>query len=206
MNLPPIRRRRTWIIVIPLAVASVAGGTYLTWLWTPPPLPETVEDAIAVVASKRYQRLPEYRQREYLSHLKNLMEAMDPTARSAALDKTRDDPVVRKAMGSMRRHEMMERVTAYAHATPEARIVLLDTMIDRMEKRRAGWQHRREGQRPGPSNRSDRTETERTSRRARAQNRIKTHIEQGNPQHMALIGEFFRALRARREQRGIGGR
>ena len=46
----------------------------------------------------------------------------------------------------------------------------------------------------------------REAHRSRMQDHIKQRIEQGNPQHTALIGEFFRALRARREQRGEGTR
>ena len=199
MSLVSRRFGKWWMLLLPLAVASVTLGIYFTWRATPPALPETMDDALALVRSSRYQRLPEYRRREYLSHIHGLMEGLDEEQRQIMREAARDDPLLREALGQARRHEMMERTKDYARATPDEQLKILDAMIDRME---AGRRGRPEGQRRGADGRPPSGDG--GSRRQRAQERIKQRIEQGNPQHMALIGEFFRALRARREARGIG--
>lgn len=212
MNLSSLYKRR-WLMLLPIAIAiaSILIGSYCTWLWTPPSLPKNIDDALALIQSSRYQRLPDYRKREYLSHTRDLLQSASDADRASVVATTRNNPILREAFRDLRHTTMMARVHAYARSEPGQRVAILDAMIDRMgTSRRPRSGHgrpdnasRRNGEADASS---DHPDTHRMTRRQRAQERIKTHIEQGNPQRSALIGEFFRALRARREERGLDNR
>jgi len=210
MNLSSLHKRK-WLMLLPIAIASIVIGSYCTWLWTPPSLPKNIDDALALIQSSRYQRLPDYRQREYLSHTRDLLQSASDADRASVVATTRNNPILREAFRDLRHTTMMARVHAYARSDPGQRVAILDAMIDRMS--RSGRPRSGHGRPDSASRRNDATgvrpdrpDANRVARRQRAQARIKTHIEQGNPQRSALIGEFFRALRARREERGLDNR
>lgn len=210
MNMSSLCKRR-WLVLLPIAIASIFIGSYCTWLWTPPSLPENIDDALALVQSSRYQRLPDYRKREYLSHTRDLLQSISDADRASVVAATQNNPILREAFRDLRRTTMMARVHAYARLDPGQRVAILDAMIDRMGtsgRPRSGHGRPDIASRRNDSAgaRPDGSDTNRATRRQRAQARIKTHIEQGNPQRSALIGEFFRALRARREERGLDNR
>jgi len=130
-------RGKWWLVLVPVAMATAVLGGYCTWLQTPLPLPETVDEAIWTVQSSRYQRLPEYRKHEYLFHMRGLIQTMSGQAREQALETVRADPEIREALGTMRHNVMMDHVMAYTRSTPAERLQILDKMIDRMKQQ--GW-------------------------------------------------------------------
>jgi hypothetical protein len=201
--------KRRWILVTVLAAAAVVvlvtGVTY-AWLITPPPLPQSLEQAMGTIGSARYERMPDYRKREYLEQTRRLMREMPQDERTQVMEDVRSNPELRQTMGRVMRGEMRRRATAFAKADSAERIRLLDEAIDTMGQ----WRNR--GRRPdgaggGRGDGAGRGDAEqRSDRRGRMRDRIQGMFEEGNPQDAALIGEFFRALRQRREERGLPSR
>jgi len=185
--------------------AAAAGGGY-AWLITPPPMPETAEEAVHILSSPRFRRLPESRKPPYRAEARRLLEQMPAEARRKLRQTMRDDPEARQAMRQMMRDRLLQTAVAFAQADRAERLALLDEQLDRM----ASWRNR--GRRNGAARaegRSDRRESsgeaEQARRRAAFRDRIESHLEEGNPQVGALMGEYFRALRMRREQRETEG-
>lgn len=201
-------------VLVPVAVVSIVAGSYRAWLATPPALPQSAEEAIATIGSPRFERMPDYRKREYVEQARRLMRDLPEDERTKMRQSLRSDPNVRDAMGQVMRQMMVERATAFARAAPADRARLLDEAIDEMTRRRAG---REGGSRErlgrsgggagsgggGGGGRPPRDDN-RDGRRAQMQQRMMQFIQKGNPQTSALIGEYFRALRQRREERGLG--
>ena len=178
-----------------IAAGTLATGSYYAWLVTPPALPQTVEEALAQMGTKRFERMPEYRRREFIEHARGLMEAIPAEDLRRMLQEARAEPSVRAAMGQVWRATMVQRATDLATATPAERTKLLDEAIEQMEQ----WR----GSRRRPRDANQRSAEDREGRRGRMRERIKNRIEQGNPQTAALIGEYFRAIRQRRQERGL---
>ena len=200
------------------AVTSITAGSYYSWLITSPPLPKTVDEAIAILSSKRYERLPDYRKNEYLNETHRLMKTLSPKERRQKMEVARSDDSVRQAMRKAWQTILVNRVVSFAKASPEEQTRLLDETIDQIQAWRSGRGKNRpdRGNRPSGNDRESHRGDGNTSsgsnqesrkgdgkRRERWQERFKHRIEQGNPQTAALISEYFRAMRQRREERGM---
>jgi hypothetical protein len=184
-------RRSRWLTVgLPVAaVVVLVGGSALAWLLTPPAMPHDAEEALRVLASPRFARLDEAGRQRYQDRIAELFRDMDADQRRAFRQQMRDDPDLREALGGMMRDRMRQQAREFAVASPAEKMAMLDQIIDQQEE----WRGRGEGgQRPEGWQGRDPGD-----RRQRMADRF----EQGNPQDQALMGEFFRALRARRDQR-----
>ena len=193
-----LKTKLTVAVMMAAGITAVVIGGYYAWLSPPPPLPQTADDVLTMIRSARYARLPEYRQQEYLDHGRRLLRDLSPEQRRALYERAGADESARQALREVRRGAMIQRAIEYARADVQARTRLLDTQIDRMEERRAR-RTREGGRRPGRERGGD--SGNRAERRGRFRERMQDRFETGNPQLNSLIGEYFRALRARREQR-----
>ncbi len=198
------------IIIAALAVfgaATLASGVYYTYLITPPPMPETAEQAVKTMGSARFERLPDYRKAEYATQARKLIQELPDEERREFRENMRNDESLRRNFRQVGMTAMIDRARNFAKAAPEDRIKILDEEIDRRERRRTERRRQRSDRgdaRPGGDRRQGRRGGgDRQARRARMREHIQDRIQHGNPQTGALRGEYFRAMRARREQRGL---
>lgn len=179
-----------------LAACVLAGGSYYVWLTTPPPLPRTAVEAGKLLTSPRYQRLPEHRRLEYMPRIVELYDHASPEEQKQ-LRALRHDTANREAVKQAVRDRIVMEMAKYAKADDFERRRMVDQVIAMQEMMVA---HER--------SKGSREDTpERQARRARRQSEmireIQGQIEHGNPQHQAYVGEFFKALMARRRQMGL---
>ena len=190
-------RKRILVGVLGIcALGAVTFGVYYAWLITPLPVAPSPEEALETIGSARFARMPDYRKEEYIDQTRRLMDQMPPEQRRELFQRARTDESIRESLGQVRRQEMTQRAIDFARiSSAEERARVLDEAIDRMEQRRSQRsQARSDGQRRGGGGGRG---------RGAARERIQQRFEQGNPQINALIGEYFRALRERREERGL---
>lgn len=203
-----------------LSVAGISvltGGIYYTWLITPPGPPKTAQEGVKTMGSARFARLPDYRKSAYMEQTRELIGKLPEDQRRDLFRQIRDDDAARREMERGFRAMMTKQVMDFAKASPADQVKLLDAAIDREEQMRAMWGGRRgpdgprdgnagigrpggpggpPGQGPG---RGGPGGPDRGNRRAR----MHQMIEQGNPQHFALMRQFRQAMEMRRAQRGL---
>jgi len=187
-------------VLVVLAVSAVAAGAYYTWLITPPGMPETPEAALSVIASARYERLPDYRKREYLDRTAEMMKSMPDEHRRDLFRRMRTDETVRQALREVREDQAVKRIREWANAGPDERRKLIDQMIREQEQMRAEREQERaqRGDEPGGERGS-----EREGRRESSRDRMHRRIEEGNPQTMAWRMEMRDAINQRRQELGL---
>jgi len=197
-----------------LAVTAVAVGGYYTWLITPPGMPDSPEDALATIASARYERLPEYRKQDYLDRTAELMRSMPEEQRRDLFRRMRTDETVRQALREVRQDQQIKRLREWAQADPNERRRLIDEMIEQQEQMRQRFEEMRRqrqadreaaGESAGPRGERDgdgpRGDDDRPRRDPRQ--RIQRRIEEGNPQTMAWRMEMREAVSERRRELGL---
>lgn len=222
--MPKVTRKNTLATVLALlGIASLSAGGYYLWLRTPPSIPEDPEDVVALLQSPRFQRLPAERKAVYGEKVFDLMRQANDQQRHEIRQAMREDQSLRDATREMGMQMMVDRARQFASATPAERDAMLDqtiAMFGQMRGRRGGGDRQQSGERDGQrdsqsgANRSgsqqpDRELTEeekkereerRAQRRQDRMDRWQQRLATGNPQHQAMIGEFFSALRERRRQ------
>jgi len=190
-------------LLVVLAVTAVAVGGYYTWLITPPGMPETPERALSTIASARYERLPDYRKRDYLDRTAELMRSMPDEQRRDLFQRMRTDESVRQALREVREDQQIRRIREWAGADPNERRRLIDEMIDEQEDRRHRMEQYRRQRQDAGGNAADRQDRRGDGNRSNPRDRIQRRIEEGNPQTMAWRMEMRDAIVERRRERGL---
>lgn len=189
--------RKKIIVSVVLAVAAVVlvGGVYAAWMMTPPGLPDDAEAGLAVLTSARYERLPDYRKQQYVAATREHLRQLPDDERKALMERFWDDASTRDVVWQIKRDAMMDRARRYANAGPEERDAILDEVLDMHERRRG--ERKAGGDRAAAEKRGD-------GRLRDFRQHFQERIEQGNPQDMGLMREFFGALKKRRQERQNG--
>ncbi len=165
------------------ALASAIGaGLYLTWLRTPPPLPDTIEQAMTVFASPRYRRLPDTRRAAYVMHVRKLADELPQSERTDLWQRMRNEPGMQDAARQAMQDMMVAQARQFATADAVTRTAMLDAFIATMEQRQ------RNGNKRNPDE---------------ARQRMQRYAQYGDPQNQAYVQEFWKALRQRRHELGI---
>ncbi len=181
-------RRRQRLKAAALSVASVVvlivgGGA--AWYFTPPAMPETLEQARAMVNSARFQRLSQEDKRPYMDTIREQFGSLDHDERRKMME---NDEAMRNAMRDARTAQMDEMVKKWAMMPAE---------------QRAGfsmWGNRGERrERPEREDRPEPTEQEKAERAQRGKEMINDRFANGDAQANQLIGEFFHERRKHRE-------
>ncbi|MCE9590594.1 MAG: hypothetical protein K8S99_08740 [Planctomycetes bacterium] len=209
------RRSFKRIIVGSLAViiglTVLCGGVYAWWLRTPPPMPTTIDESIALLKSPRFNRLTDDQKEPYVEQSMKLRESLSEEDRRSLMEKFRGDPELRRAAGEAGMNEMALRAREFALADPTKKVQILDQAIAMMEMFRRGGPTTRPdggaGGGPGGGDRPPMSDADRAKwqqeRQNQFQSRRQQRIEHGNPQKQAYMAEFMKALRARRQQLGL---
>ncbi|MEM1107466.1 MAG: hypothetical protein AAGH99_02120 [Planctomycetota bacterium] len=146
------RRKRLKAVAITVAAAVVLGSAAgLTWYFTPPALPETLEQAEAVVDSPRFTRLSSEAKQPYLDVIREQFGSLDREERRAMI---RENEQMREAFRASRNAEREAFTKAYVLATPEERLAMMaEREAERGDRRGDGQRGDRGGEGGGgPSN------------------------------------------------------
>ncbi|MEM6333601.1 MAG: hypothetical protein AAF823_09720 [Planctomycetota bacterium] len=195
-----------------LGASVLAGGVYVWWVNTPPGLPGTLDEAVAVYASSRYANLPESRKPDYALRTQALLADATDEERRAFFKAVASNDDVREAAWDTRRAAMLERAKAYALADEAAREAMLDEVAAEFaqmrDAMRAAWAERR-AQMEAMS--EEERAASRAERAAEWAARMEEMAASGNPQEGRLIRSMMRDARGRMggggggEGRGGGG-
>lgn len=181
-----VRRAMVGLTLTLVAAGAVGAGAYVTWLRTPPAMPDTVQEAMAVFASPRYTRLPEERRTAYIEHVRRLVERLPEGERRSMWRRLHDEPTTRDAADRAMQDMMVAQARAFATADETARVAMLDAFLARRELRATTGED-------GPS----------PQRRDEARRRMQHYVQYGDPQNQAYMQEFWKALRERRHELGL---
>lgn len=191
------------------AAGVLAGGWYYTWLLKPPPMPRDIDEALAVLKSPRYQRLPDSRREPYLEKTREIFEAMSPDQRAQIRKTIEGDPEARKAVQQAMEDRMYQMARNYVTADADKRRLMVNQFVAMMEL------GQRFGRGLGPSTQpatqaKERTPEEQAEEKARRDQRrnefvkrMQEQVEKGNPQKQQYVTEFFKAIRDRRAELGL---
>ena len=195
-------RKRAAVIAgsVAVGVAAISVGGWYAWTNRPVALPSTVQDAVAVMESGRYDKLSAERKRQYAMETSRLIGDMPEDQRRELFR----DEQTREALRAVRQ-EMFDDMVYRAARGEEIQLPF---------GRPPGAGGQRDGQqRPGGEGeaRPEPTEEERAQRQAERRERmlagLKEQFNSGNAQAGSLRGEFFKKRFAERQsQPGGGGR
>ncbi|MEM8783719.1 MAG: hypothetical protein AAGE65_12810 [Planctomycetota bacterium] len=180
------QRRRRRLLTAALATASVvalAAGGFFAWYLTPPAMPTTAEEAIAVAKSPRFARLSKEQKQPYFDVFREQF-GLNPELRQV----WRNDPELRDASREMWRDMMRQRMNAFMLADFEEQQAMVEQSPFGRRPRRAEGEGRNED-RPRPD-------------AAAMRDRVSDRISNGNPQMGAAMGEMMQMRRQQRESQG----
>ena len=195
----PAERRRRRLKAAALSVASVlvlivGGGA--AWYFTPPAMPNSLDEAQALVSSARFQRLSKEDKRPYMDVIREQFGSLDHNERQKMME---EDEAMRDAMRDARGAQMEEMAKRWLVMTPEERATM-----GSMWGNRGGGERRERLERPEGEQRPEPTDAERAERADRARTSIGDRFANGDAQANQAIGEWFRERRRQREAGGGG--
>lgn len=161
-----------------LATVVLGGGLFLAWYLTPPAMPTTAEEAMAVAKSPRFARLSDEDKRPYYDVFREQF-GLNPELRRV----WREDPDLRDASRDMFREMMNQRLDAFI-------------LADSLEEQQAAFGENPWGRRPRGEGRGDRPRPDASAMR----DRVSDRLANGNPQHGAAMGEMIRQRRDARDR------
>lgn len=194
------KKKTTVIALGVLAPVVLASGLYYAYLITPPPMPETFDQAIDTMDSARFKRLPDYRKAEYATQARRLFAELPRERQEEIGRQMGDDETLRRMRREMGRGADVERYKAFSRASRQEKIRTLDAEIARQEAQRA---ERQERPRQSDAQRQTRAGEQRGTQSATQV--VRRMVQQDNPQTGAfgLGAEYRRALKERRKQLGL---
>jgi len=199
--------KNKWLagVLCVLGVAALVGGGYIAWNMRPVSMPETAEEAVAVINSARFGYLPDYRQEEYMERTRRLVrETEDADQRRALREAIGGSEQARDAMMRMWQQRMIDQALAMAAMSDAEKQAHLQEQAQQWQRRRSNNdQNQQRTERP---QRPERSEAEQAERRERMRNRMEDHFQSGNPQMGGIMGEWWRQRREARERSGVQNR
>ncbi|MEO1237074.1 MAG: hypothetical protein AAFX76_09825 [Planctomycetota bacterium] len=158
--------RATFVSAGAIAVLGVAAGA--AWYFTPPAMPETIEDAQALVESSKFARLTKQEKQPYLDVIREQFGSADPDTRRQLI---RENEAMRDALRASRNAEREAFIKQYVLASPAERDELMQEMRERRAER--GDRGERGNRGNGPSD-----------------ERINDRATNGSAQNSQLFGEM----------------
>lgn len=176
-----------------IASAALAGGIWWSVAHRPPRLPRTADEAVALLASAKFDRLDEDRQRQYSAEAARLMRALPAEQRRALFQ----DESKRDAMRRLFQERLDDLARRYARGEDPP-------FPGGPRQGRRG-----DGERRPPFNRKDMSPEDRAAMRDKMVEQINEQMAQqdktGNTQDSGLRGEMFKRRAAQGGGRGGGG-
>lgn len=129
----PWRRRIVAGLLAVAAAIALSFGGYWTWLNTPPGMPETADDAKALLASARFRNLSPDRRADYLEKVRELLTDMPDDQRRELFRGIFEDEASRDVMMETFRAAMAKRARQFAAADEEGQKRMVDEMLAQMQ-------------------------------------------------------------------------
>lgn len=183
--------------LVAVAVLVLIGGVSAWWQMQPPAMPDDIDEALAVLQSSRYQRLPESRRQPYLERSRELFEGLDAEERRRVGERVRNDAELKRAVDEAMMDQMYARAREFVLASAEDRRRAVDTIIWMQELQRQRAANR------GAAASDPEAEARRERRRAEAVSQIGRHLEQGNAHKQGHFMDMMKAISDRRRERGM---
>lgn len=185
-------RKKTSVTVAAVGIALVVVGAsvWYTLANQPPRLPRSVDEALMVLASAKFDHLDEERQRQYQAEASRLVRALSPEQRRAMMEEAANREAMRRLW--QERFDDIARRFARGEDNPF---------------RRARPDNGQRGNRPeGRFDRENRTDEGRQNRqeqfRDNMNERIASDAESGNAQDSGLRAEMMKRRTAQRSANG----
>lgn len=189
-------RKKTSVTVaaVGIAVVVVGASVWFTLANQPPRLPRSVDEALMVLASAKFDHLDEERQRQYQAEASRLVRALSPEERRAMMEEAANREAMRRLW--QERFDDIARRFARGEENPF---------------RRARDGNGQRGNRPeGRFDRENRTDENRQNRleqfRDTMNERIASDAQTGNAQDEGLRAEMMKRRTAQRSANGGSGR
>lgn len=188
----PKKKKVVGISCVVGAVLMLGGGAWAMVASSPPRLPRTAQEAVAVMASGKFKGMSEQRKAQYTEEAGRLFRGMTEEDRRSLFR----DEKTREAMRAMMEERMTDAAKKFARGESMEGIWGQRPTGPRPE----GRPERPEGERTPP------TEEERAQRmeqaRARMTESMKNQVMTGNAQNGSLTGEMFKRMGAAGGGRG----
>ncbi|MBB6428322.1 DUF3106 domain-containing protein [Algisphaera agarilytica] len=162
--------RRGSLVIGGAVVVAVVGGA--SWYLTPPAMPETIEEAQALVQSPRFDRLSKEAKQPYYDVIREQYGSLDPETRKQL---RAEDEKLAEAMRDARMIQFRSMLVGLADMPPEER----EELASRFRGNRPG------GDRPEPS------AEEQAERADRLRDHISDRMANGDSQMNQLMREMF---------------
>ena len=189
---PKPSHRARWIAAVICGIATLAAVIGWLYLYQSDRELAEVKAMQAEVFSKATRELPEAERRAKFQELRSRYESLSDSQQRA----------LRREQGEAMHNRRMAEIRSFFQLPTKQRRAFLDKQINEMEQRRRSSQGRG-GQRPGPPRDRDGrggTESEKQERRDRFR---RGFLDGTSPRDRAQMAEYMKALRERREQRGL---
>lgn len=197
LKMKQIKKKIGVSMLLLVAVGVLSGGAYYVWLTTPPPMPATMQEAADLLSSTRYQRLPDSRRYDYMQRATQLFENATPEQKKELANQLRKNAKENGLISKVVEDRINMEVRNYIRADDFERRIIIDRTIGLQmlaEARRA----KRPAKEMTPE-RQARVEKRKSAFAAMVEDRL----EKGNPQQQSYVGEFVKAVMARRKEMGL---
>ncbi len=193
--------KRGGLLAAGLVVVAVAGGA--AWYFTPPAIPDSIDEARALVNSPRFERLSKDAKQPYYDVIREQYGSLDRDERRQLREA---DEKLNEAMRDARTVQMREMLVQMAEMTPEERDAMMATFgrgrpgSDRTPNaqpaRDSGSNPSDRGERGdggggGWGDRPERTPEEQAERAERMREHISDRMANGDSQMNQLMREMF---------------
>ena len=186
-------RRRWWLTrgaAGAAAVLLVAGAAAAAWYLAPPAMPETIEEATALVESRRFQRLSNLEKQPYHDVIREQFGSLDRQQRRAM---RQENEALAEAAGEGWARQMKAMAIAYANAD-EAERARMEAGFRAMRPRGERPRNDGERQRPRGDGGNGGDDGNDPDRRNRVRDHINDRLTNGDAQMNQLFGEFMKEM------------
>lgn len=190
----PRKKATVGVATVTIAVAAIGASVWYTLASRPPRLPRSVDEAVTVLASAKFDQLDEERQRQYQAEASRLVRAMSQEERRAMME----DEANRAAMRRLWQERFDDIARRFARG---------EDMPFRRTRPNNAQRGDRSQRRP---DRENMTDEERQQRREQSRDNINERIasdaQSGNAQDSGLRSEMMKRLTKQRNAGGSGAR
>lgn len=177
--------RRSGLVLGSVVVLAVAGGA--SWYFTPPAMPETIDEARAMVNSPRFERLSKEAKQPYYDVIREQYGSLDRETRRQLRE---EDEKLTEAMRDARTVMFRSMLVQMAEMTPEERSAMMASFGRGRPGGNAGGGSGGSGS-GDRSQRPERTPEEQAERAERMRDHISDRIANGDSQMNQLMREMF---------------
>lgn len=189
---PKPSHRNRWLATVTCAVATLLALCGWFYLYQEDRELAAVRSLQAEAFSEGTRALPEAERRAKFQQYRDQYEHLSKSQQQT----------LRRERGEAMHERRMVEIREYFQLNEKQKRAFLDNQINEMEKRKRSFQNRG-GQRPGPPRNANGRGGGGADRQERRDRFRRGFLDGTSPQDRAQMAEYMKALRERREQRGL---